>query len=113
MGSQLSRLVGPLPAAVLQLGLAFRYYAYLEGGPTGQTVGKRLMRIRVVDDNTGRPIGRGRAGVRHLGRIVSALPLFLGYLWMLWDPQKQAWHDKLAGSVVVPATALADGRTAG
>jgi uncharacterized RDD family membrane protein YckC len=34
--------------------------------------------------------------------IVSAIVFLLGYLWMLWDPEKQTWHDKAAGSVVVP-----------
>ena len=29
------------------------------------------------------------------------IPLFLGYFWMLWDREKQTWHDKMAGSVVV------------
>jgi uncharacterized RDD family membrane protein YckC len=32
---------------------------------------------------------------------VSQLALLLGYLWMLWDPNKQTWHDKVAQSVVV------------
>ena len=39
------------------------------------------------------------------GRILSTIPLLLGYFWMLWDSEKQTWHDKLAGSVVVPVDA--------
>jgi uncharacterized RDD family membrane protein YckC len=35
--------------------------------------------------------------------IVSAVVFLLGYLWMIWDSEKQTWHDKVAGSVVVPA----------
>jgi uncharacterized RDD family membrane protein YckC len=31
----------------------------------------------------------------------SAIPLYLGFLWMLWDNKKQTWHDKAAGTVVV------------
>jgi uncharacterized RDD family membrane protein YckC len=50
---------------------------------------------------TGRPIGYGRAFIRWLGSILSVIPLFLGYFWMLWDREKQTWHDKMAGSVVV------------
>jgi uncharacterized RDD family membrane protein YckC len=77
----------------------------LEGGETGQTLGKRALGIRVVDQRAGGSIGPVRAFIRYVGRIVSSLVVFLGYLWMLWDPEKQTWHDKMAGSVVVPASA--------
>lgn len=86
----------------ISVGLGLAYYAVLEGGATGQTLGKRALGIRVISFETGGPIGYGRALIRYLGRIVSAIVLFLGYLWMLWDGQKQTWHDKMAGSVVVP-----------
>jgi uncharacterized RDD family membrane protein YckC len=82
------------------IGLA--YYVYLEGSPSGQTVGKRAMNIRVIDFQTGGPLGYGKAALRWVGRIVSGVVCLLGYLWMLWDPQKQTWHDKIAGTVVVP-----------
>lgn len=76
------------------------YYALLEGR-SGQTLGKKALGIRVIDVSSGGPIGVGRAVLRYLARILSSLPLFLGYLWMLWDPKGQTWHDKLASSVVV------------
>ena len=81
---------------------AIAYYVYFEGGPTGQTLGKRAVGIRVVDFNTGGPIGHGRAFLRLIGRYVSGLVCYLGYLWMLWDKEKQCWHDKMANDVVVP-----------
>jgi len=37
-------------------------------------------------------------------KILSAIPCLLGYFWMLWDPQKQTWHDKIVGSIVVPVS---------
>jgi uncharacterized RDD family membrane protein YckC len=78
------------------------YYGVLEGGLTGQTLGKRICGIRVVDANTGQPgIGVGRGIGRYFARILSAIPLLLGYLWMLWDARKQTWHDKLVTTVVV------------
>lgn len=78
------------------------YYASLEGGPSGQTLGKRICGIRVVDAVTGQPgIGIGRGVGRYLGRILSSIPLGLGYFWMLWDDRKQTWHDKLAATLVV------------
>ena len=80
------------------------YSTYFEGGPTGQTIGKRALGIRVYDLRQGGAIGHGRAFLRTIGRWVSGLVLLLGYLWMLWDGEKQTWHDKFAGSVVVPTS---------
>ena len=87
-------------AVGLLIGIA--YFSLLEGGSTGQTLGKKALGIRVIDFNSGGPIGYGRGVIRYLGRILSALALLIGYLWMLWDREKQTWHDKLATSVVVP-----------
>ena len=81
------------------------YYTYFEGGASGQTLGKKALGIRVIDFSGGGPIGYGRGFIRWIGRIVSAIPLFLGYFWMIWDKEKQTWHDKFAGSVVVPESA--------
>jgi uncharacterized RDD family membrane protein YckC len=78
------------------------YYVYFEGGPTGQTLGKRAMGIRVIDFNTGGPIGYGRGFLRLIGRYISGFLCYLGYFWMLWDKEKQCWHDKMANDVVVP-----------
>jgi uncharacterized RDD family membrane protein YckC len=81
------------------------YFTYCEGRPAGQTIGKRLLGIRVIDSANGGPIGYRRAFVRYVGRLVSAFFFYAGYLWMLWDPEKQCWHDKFARDVVVPTTA--------
>jgi len=82
------------------------YYVALEGGPTGQTVGKRALGIRVLDFRGGTgAIGFGRALVRNLVKYISGVVVLLGYLWMLWDREKQTWHDKAATSVVVPVDA--------
>jgi uncharacterized RDD family membrane protein YckC len=85
------------------------YYTILEGGSGGQTLGKKAVGIRVADIATGAPIGYGRALGRTLFKIISWLfGLFpLGYLWMLWDDQKQTWHDKVARAVVVPVAQTA------
>lgn len=82
--------------------VSYGYYVYLEGSPSGQTVGKRAMSIRVVGMHTGSTIGYGGALVRVIGKIVSAIPCLLGFFWMLWDPERQTWHDKFADAVVVP-----------
>ncbi len=41
--------------------------------------------------------------------IAPALALFLGYLWMLWEPRKRTWHDIVADSLVVSADAYPPG----
>jgi uncharacterized RDD family membrane protein YckC len=90
---------------VLGLLLGLAYFTYLEGGPRGQTLGKSAMGIRVISFDSGGPIGYGRALIRYIGRIVSSIPIYLGYFWMLWDREHQTWHDKFAGAVVVPESA--------
>lgn len=85
----------------------FAYYIYLEGSPSGQTIGKRVMNIRVVDaDSPGQAIGFGRAAGRYFARFLSGIPCLLGYFWMLWDDNQQTWHDKLATTIVVPTDAF-------
>ena len=80
------------------------YYIYLEGSPSGQTVGKRAMGIRVIAEGGG-PLGYGAATGRYFARILSGIPCGLGYFWMLWDDKKQTWHDKLVRSNVVTVDA--------
>ena len=67
------------------------------------TPGKMAVSARIVDAATGRPITLGQSIGRYLGYFVSGLPLGLGLLWVAWDPRKQGWHDKLAGTVVIRA----------
>ena len=58
-----------------------------------------------MNANNAGPIGFGRGVIRYLGRIVSTIPLFLGYFWMLWDRESQCWQDKFANDYVVPVDA--------
>jgi uncharacterized RDD family membrane protein YckC len=90
---------------VVALVIDIAYITYLQGGPTGQTIGMRALGIRVYDFRQGGPIGYGRGFIRFLGLILCGIPCYLGFLWMLWDKEKQTWADKLAGSVVVPVAA--------
>jgi uncharacterized RDD family membrane protein YckC len=79
--------------------LDMAYFTYFPG-TTGQTPGKRLMGLRVVQD-TGETIGLGTAFLRWVGYIISALPMLTGFIWAGVDRRKQAWHDKIAGTVVI------------
>lgn len=65
------------------------------------TPGKLLLGFRIVDARTGGRPRLWQVMVRLLGFFLSALPLGLGFLWMLWDKRHQSWHDKLARTLVV------------
>ena len=65
------------------------------------TPGKMLVHARVVDAKTGNTLSTSQSVIRYLGYFVSAIPLCLGLIWVAFDPRKQGWHDKLAGTVVI------------
>ncbi len=76
------------------------YSVYFIGG-SGQTPGKKLLRIKVVQVGTVNRPGYFKAFLREtVGKALSSI-LYLGYLWMLWDDKKQCWHDKIAGTIVL------------
>ena len=77
------------------------YFIYF-WSTTGQTLGMMAMRIRVARVD-GQPLTVSTGILRVIGYIISAIPLGLGLWWVIWDPQKQGWHDKIASTVVVPA----------
>jgi uncharacterized RDD family membrane protein YckC len=81
------------------------YYTILNGGEKGQTIGKMAMGIATRDESGQGPIGYGRAlgrfGIILLFDILCFIPLLLDYLSPLWDPRRQAWHDKTARSLVI------------
>ena len=104
VGLAIRYAVSPALGGILGLAIGISYYGYLEGSNSGQTLGKKWIGIRVIDYATGGPIGFGRAVIRYFGRIVSAVVCLLGYFWMLWDKEKQTWHDKFANDVVVPVS---------
>ena len=70
-------------------------------GRSGQSWGHKAAGISVVDARSGQPIGAGRVVGRLFARFISGIPCYLGYLWMLWDPMSQTWHDKIVGTIVV------------
>ena len=65
------------------------------------TIGKMLVKVKIVDAKTGKPASPLQCIVRYLGYIVSALPLGLGFIWIVFDKKKQGWHDKIACTLVV------------
>lgn len=68
----------------------------------GMTPGKWLLGEQVVEQRTGGYPGFWRMILREvIGKFVSGIFLGLGYFWAIWDKDNQAWHDKIAGTVVV------------
>lgn len=65
------------------------------------TPGKMAIGATIVDARTGGKPSTSQYIIRYIGYYVGALPLLLGYLWAGFDPRKQAWHDKMAKTVVV------------
>jgi uncharacterized RDD family membrane protein YckC len=65
------------------------------------TPGKMAIHARIVDAGTGGHPSTGQMIGRYFAYYLSTIPFCLGFLWIAWDPKKQGWHDKLAGTVVV------------
>jgi uncharacterized RDD family membrane protein YckC len=97
--------VGQALGTVITILIGVAYLGFFEGSASGQTIGKRALGIRVIDYRTGGPIGYGRGVLRYFARWLSTIPCLLGYFWMLWDKERQTWHDKLISDVVVPTSA--------
>jgi uncharacterized RDD family membrane protein YckC len=83
---------------VLVISVAYWVYFW---GTSGSTLGMRLFHLRVVDAQTGAPIGIGRAVVRWLMTLVNSWACYIGWIWVAFDARKQGWHDKVANSVVL------------
>jgi uncharacterized RDD family membrane protein YckC len=65
------------------------------------TPGKMAIKAKVVDAKTGNIPTVKQSVIRYIGYYISLLPVGLGFFWVGWDKKKQAWHDKLAGTVVI------------
>jgi uncharacterized RDD family membrane protein YckC len=92
----------PAPGPFILVELA--YFTWFHATSAGQSIGNRILGIRVLDEVTGRSLPYSRAFVRALMSSLSALPCFLGFFWMLWEPRRRTWHDIVAGSTVVTTT---------
>jgi len=94
----------PRAGGFIALSVFWLYY-WLFTGLKGRTLGKMAVGIKVVN-GAGSVPGLGRAALREIpGKILSTITIFLGFLWVIWDGQKQGWHDKIASTHVVKARA--------
>jgi uncharacterized RDD family membrane protein YckC len=83
---------------VMVLSIAYLPWFWAHGG---QTPGMKMLRLRVVRDRDGGPVGGGQAILRLVGYWVSGAFMYLGFIWILFDARRQGWHDKIAGTVVI------------
>lgn len=87
---------------LISLVLQFFYYGYF-WSKTGQSIGKRLMGIKVVKSD-GSILPFAIAGLRgSVGYLISSFILGLGYLWAAFDANKETWHDKIFSTTVIKA----------
>jgi uncharacterized RDD family membrane protein YckC len=73
------------------------YFTYFHATSAGQSIGNKILGIRVLDADTGRSLPYARAFARALMSNLSALAFFVGYFWMLWEPASgpgMTWSPK-------------------
>jgi uncharacterized RDD family membrane protein YckC len=82
------------------------YNRWYRAGTTGQSLGKQATNVRLIDEQTGRPIGGGMAFLRDLAHFVDAIICYVGFLFPLWDGKRQTLADKIMNTVVVKNDAV-------
>lgn len=76
------------------------YCTLMEASPLQGTLGKVAVGLRVVGPDGGR-LSVARSVGRNAAKVLSYLPLGLGFLWVAFSKEKHAWHDMLAKTSVV------------
>lgn len=88
---------------ILALAYLIWNYGYRQG-TTGSSIGKSILKFKVVGESTGQPIGFGMSIVRQLTHVVDAVICYVGFLFPLWDAKRQTLADKIIKTVCVPLT---------
>jgi uncharacterized RDD family membrane protein YckC len=91
---------------VLAYVIVFAYWIWNWGyrqGTTGQSIGKSVMKFRVISEKTGQPIGFGASIIRQIAHVVDSLVCYVGWLFPLWDAKRQTLADKMMSTICVPA----------
>ena len=76
------------------------YNRWLTGGRTGQSLGKRVLKLKLVAEVNGQPIGAVNAFLRDLLHVLDGAA-YVGYLWPLWDAKRQTFADMIMKTVVI------------
>ena len=88
-------------AALLGLVYVVWNYGYRQG-TTGSSIGKSVLKFKVVSENTGQPLGFGLSVLRQITHVVDAVPFYAGYLFPLWTAKRQTLADKIMATVCLP-----------
>ena len=102
MGLSVMTIAGMLALAFLIWNLGYRQ------GATGSSIGKSVLKFRVVSEKTGQPIGFGLSVLRELTHLVDSAIFYVGYLFPLWDAKRQTLADKIMATVCLPLEPAAD-----
>jgi uncharacterized RDD family membrane protein YckC len=86
-------------------GLIGLLYFVLFWAVRGQTPGMMPFGLRVVRADDGGNVDIVRSILRYVGLLIGTAALLIGVIWAAFDPRKQGWHDKIAGTVVVRSRA--------
>lgn len=92
-------IFSPLFGSIISVFYIFLYYVFFWFA-AGQSPGKAIMGIKIVHIH-GKKLSLLRVILRYLGYFLSAIPLGLGFLWILIDDRRMGWHDRLAGTCVI------------
>lgn len=98
--SIVSTLVNLLGNAVLAAYFVWNY-GYKQG-TTGSSLGKSIMKFKVVSEVTGDPLGFAMSLVRQVAHFVDAIICYVGFLFPLWDSKRQTLADKIMTTVCLP-----------
>jgi uncharacterized RDD family membrane protein YckC len=88
-------------AGALALVYAIWNFGYRQG-TTGSSIGKSILKFKVVSEKTGQPIGFGMSIVRQLAHIIDGAICYIGYLFPLWDAKRQTIADKIMTTICLP-----------
>lgn len=80
--------------------LYMAYATVMESSPNQATLGKRALGLS-VGDYSGQRLSLKASFIRNFGKLISLSILGLGFLWILFNKERQGWHDKMAKTLVV------------
>lgn len=88
------------PGSIIGLALTVLYFVYFETGEKQATIGKYIFDLKVIKQD-GSKLTAKDSIIRYVGKIISAIIIFIGYIMAGFDEQKRALHDRLANTYVI------------
>lgn len=95
-----SIMAGIFSTMLIGYSIAILYFAIMESSKSQASVGKMALGIKVTDMN-GERISFGKAALRSIGKLVSAMIMYVGYIMAAFTEKKQGLHDMIASTLVV------------